>query len=96
MDKNGEISVFDLGWLPRKTLIQVKLDDVANVRLMTKKNLEAYRRRQAYRMIGGVAMVQPFELLIPADGFWCVAVDTEGLAVRRLRADVTVVAEPNR
>lgn len=84
--------VFDLGWLSRATVVRVELDAMANVRLMTKANIDAYAKRTAYRMIGGVATIRPFDITVPADGHWYVVVDTEGLKASRVRADITVVA----
>jgi hypothetical protein len=86
-----DAEVFDLGWLARATKVLVHLDAVANVRLLTRDNVSAYRQRNAYRMTGGVALSPPFRISIPADGHWYVAVDTEGLEAVRLHAVVTVV-----
>jgi hypothetical protein len=88
----ADVEVFDLGWLARATRVLVHLDAIANVRLLTSDNVSAYRRRNAYRMTGGVALSPPFVISIPADGHWYVAVDTEGLETVGIRAAVTVVA----
>ncbi len=88
----ADATVFDLGWLKRATVVRVELDVMANVRLMTEANLDAYKKRIAYRMIGGVAMQRPFDITVPLDGHWYVAVDTEGLKASRFRAEITVVA----
>ena len=88
----AEATVFDLGWLKRATVVRVELDVMANVRLMTKANIDAYQKRIAYRMIGGVATQRPFDITVPIDGHWYVAVDTEGLNARRFRAEITIVA----
>jgi hypothetical protein len=88
----SDATVFDLGWLKRATVVRVDLDAVANVRLMTKPNIDAYKKRVAYRMIGGVAIKRPFDIRIPLDGHWYVAVDTEGLSASRFQAEVTIVA----
>ncbi|GHF94407.1 MULTISPECIES: DUF1883 domain-containing protein [Amycolatopsis] len=87
----SEVAVFDLGWLSRSTTVRVELDVMANVRLMTKANVDAYTKRIAYRMLGGVATIRPFDIEIPADGHWYVAVDTEGLTASRFQAEVTIV-----
>lgn len=81
----------DLGWLRRAVTVRVCLDVVANVRLLSADNVESYRRRTAYRMIGGVATERQLDIRIPFDGHWFVAVDAEGLAAGKFRADVTVV-----
>ncbi|WP_372669961.1 DUF1883 domain-containing protein [Amycolatopsis kentuckyensis] len=83
--------VFDLGWLSRATVVRVELDVMANVRLMTESNIEAYKKRIAYRMVGGVATQRPFDITVPLDGHWYVAVDTEGLKASRFRAEITIV-----
>jgi hypothetical protein len=88
----ADASVFDLGWLGRATTVRVDVDVMANVRLMTKSNADAYKKRIAYRMIGGVATKRPFDISVPADGHWYVVVDTEGLSASRFRAEVTIVA----
>ncbi|MEV4150167.1 DUF1883 domain-containing protein [Amycolatopsis sp. NPDC049691] len=88
----ADATVFDLGWLTRATVVRVELDVMANVRLMTETNLAAYKKRIAYRMIGGVATQRPFDITVPLDGHWYVAVDTEGLNARRFRAEITIVA----
>ncbi|MEU7788827.1 DUF1883 domain-containing protein [Amycolatopsis sp. NPDC049159] len=85
-------SVFDLGWLSRSTTVRVELDVVANVRLMTKANIDAYTKRIAYRMIGGVATRRPFDVRVPVDGHWYVVVDTEGLQASRFRVEVTILS----
>ncbi|MFJ7217409.1 DUF1883 domain-containing protein [Amycolatopsis sp. NPDC098790] len=88
----SDVTVVDLGWLSRATVVRVELDVMANVRLMTKANIDAYAKRVAYRMIGGVATVRPFDITVPVDGHWYIAVDTEGLTAARVQAEVTVVA----
>lgn len=89
---SADATVFDLGWLKRATVVRVELDVMANVRLMTKSNVDAYKKRIAYRMIGGVATHRPFDVTVPLDGHWFVAVDTEGLNAGRFRAEITIVA----
>jgi hypothetical protein len=88
----SDATVFDLGWLTRATVVRVDIDVMANVRLMTKANVDAYKRRIAYRMIGGVATKRTFDIRIPIDGHWYVAVDTEGLNASRFQAKITIVA----
>ncbi|MEV7043468.1 DUF1883 domain-containing protein [Amycolatopsis sp. NPDC051061] len=87
-----DAAVFDLGWLTRATVVRVDLDVMANVRVMTEANIDAYKKRIAYRMIGGVATKRPFHIRIPIDGHWYVAVDTEGLSASRFQAEITIVA----
>ncbi|MDQ7810994.1 DUF1883 domain-containing protein [Amycolatopsis sp. A133] len=84
--------VLDLGWLHRAVIVRVRLDAVVNVRLLSAENVDSYRRRSAYRMIGGVATAQRLDIRVPFDGHWYVAVDNEGLAAGKFQVDVTVVS----
>jgi hypothetical protein len=44
------------------------------------------------RMTCGVAIKRPFDIRIPLDGHWYVAVETEGLSASRFFAEITIVA----
>ncbi|MEV6441401.1 DUF1883 domain-containing protein [Amycolatopsis sp. NPDC051716] len=82
----------DLGWVHRAAVVRVRLDAVVNVRLLSAENVESYRRRSAYRMVGGVATNRQLDIRVPSDGHWYIAVDTEGLTAGKFRVDVTVVS----
>jgi hypothetical protein len=84
--------VVDLGWVHRAAVVRVRLDAVVNVRLLSAENVESYRRRSAYRMVGGVATNRQLDIRVPSDGHWYIAVDTEGLTAGKFRVDVTVVS----
>jgi hypothetical protein len=84
--------VVDLGWLHRAAVVRVRLDAVVNVRLLSAENVESYRRRSAYRMVGGVATNRQLDIRVPSDGHWYIAVDTEGLTAGKFQVDVTVVS----
>lgn len=88
----GEPVVLDLGWLHRSATVRVHVDAVVNVRLLSAQNVEPYRRRSAYRMMGGVATTRQLEIQIPSDGHWYIAVDTEGLTAGKFQVEVTVVS----
>jgi hypothetical protein len=83
-------SVFDLGKVRRDAVVTVRVDAMANVRLLTKVNFEAYQRRQYYRMHGGVATAPMFKIHIPANAHWFLVVDAEGLECLPLRPRVSV------
>jgi hypothetical protein len=89
-----EATVFDLGKVRRDAVVTIRLDAMANVRLLTEVNLQAYRRRQYYRMHGGVATAPMFKIHIPANAHWFLVLDVEGLDDLPLRPRVTVDAEP--
>ncbi len=84
---------FDLGTVHRDAIVTVSLEAQANVRLMTKTNFEAYRKRQFYRMLGGVAVSHRFMVTIPANGHWFLVVDVEGLNSLLPHAQVSVTPE---
>ncbi|MEU4251704.1 DUF1883 domain-containing protein [Amycolatopsis sp. NPDC026612] len=88
-----EASVFDLGKVRRDAVVTVRLDAMANVRLLTAVNFQAYRRRQYYRMHGGVATAPMFKIHIPANAHWFLVIDVEGLEARPLRPRVSVEPE---
>ena len=86
-------NVFDLGKVGRDAVVTIRLDAMANVRLLTKVNFQAYRRRQYYRMHGGVATTPMFKIHIPANAHWFLVLDVEGLENLPLRPRVTVQPE---
>ncbi|WP_290055841.1 DUF1883 domain-containing protein [Amycolatopsis solani] len=89
-----EANVFDLGKVRRDAVVTVRLDAMANVRLLTEVNFQAYRRRQYYRMHGGVATAPMFKIHIPANAHWFLVLDVEGLENLPLRPRVSVEPEP--
>ncbi len=87
-----EAKVFDLGPVPREAVVTVFLDAMANVRLLTKVNFQAYLQRQYYKMHGGVATAPMFKISIPANAHWFVVLDMEGLENRPLHPRVSVAS----
>lgn len=61
-------------------VIQVTLDNQANVMLMDRSNFDAYRRGQTFRYFGGHAKHSPVRLVAPGAGKWHVVVDLGGFA----------------
>ncbi|MEV6647695.1 DUF1883 domain-containing protein [Amycolatopsis sp. NPDC051371] len=86
--------MFDLGKLRRDAVVTIRLEAMANVRLLTEVNFQAYRRRQYYRMHGGVATAPMFKIHIPANAHWFLVLDVEGLDNLPLRPRVNVEPEP--
>src|SRR3954466_8170583 len=89
-----EANVFDLGKLRRDAVVTIRLEAMANVRLLTEVNFQAYQRRQYYRMHGGVATAPMFKIHIPANAHWFLVLDVEGLDNLPLRPRVSVEPEP--
>ncbi|OXM56154.1 hypothetical protein CFP71_15160 [Amycolatopsis thailandensis] len=81
---------FDLGILDRDTVVTVVVRARANIRLMTEVNYLAYRRRQLYKMLGGVALTPELKLTVPTTGHWFLVVDVDGLATPLLTPKVSV------
>lgn len=71
-------------------VVQVTLDNQANVMLMDPSNYAAYRSGQAYRYFGGHATETPVKLTAPHAGRWHVVVDLGGYA-GTVRAGVSVI-----
>ena len=82
--------VFDLGTVRREAVVTVVLDAMANVRLLTKVNYQAYLQRQYYRMHGGVAVTPMFKISIPANAHWYLVLDLEGLDAEAVHPRVSV------
>ncbi|MBN6042045.1 DUF1883 domain-containing protein [Amycolatopsis sp. 195334CR] len=81
---------FDLGTVQRETVVTVRLNAMANVRLLTEVNYTAYRRKQFYRMHGGVATAPLFKISVPSTAHWYLVLDVEGLEPRPLHPQVTI------
>jgi hypothetical protein len=59
-------------------VIQVELDQQANVLLMDDSNFSSYRSGRSYRYFGGLAKRSPARLVPPHTGRWHVVVDLGG------------------
>ncbi|GAB2734325.1 DUF1883 domain-containing protein [Amycolatopsis magusensis] len=88
--------VFDLGMVQRETVITVRLNAMANVRLLTEVNYTAYQRKQYYKMHGGVATTPLFKISVPATAHWYLVLDVEGLEPRPLHPQVSIARSRTR
>jgi hypothetical protein len=69
----------DLGTRQRGEVVEVKLNAVANVRLMDSLNFTNYKNGVKHIYTGGVVRQSPIRLSIPSLGHWHVTVDTQGI-----------------
>ena len=61
-------------------LVQVRLDNRANVRLLEESNFQKYSSGQQYHYYGGPAEESPFRLAAPSKGRWHLVIDLGGHA----------------
>ncbi|NCC52913.1 MAG: DUF1883 domain-containing protein [Spartobacteria bacterium] len=83
----------DLGFRHKGEIVEVKLTNGANVRLMDTANFSNYKARRDHRYYGGLVRRSPLRLAIPRSGSWHVAVDTQGLR-NGTRASIRMVPGP--
>ncbi len=69
---------YDLKALRAGSTIEVTLNAVANVRLMTAGNFQRFTELLDFQYIGGVARKSPIKLAVPESGHWHLIVDEEG------------------
>lgn len=69
---------YDLMGQRAGTVIEVTLNAVNNVRLMTPANFQRFKELLDFKYIGGVAKKSPIRLVVPEDGHWHLIVDMEG------------------
>ncbi len=69
---------YDLKGQRAGTVVEVSLNAVNNVRLMTVGNFQRFKEMLDFKYIGGVAKKSPVRLVVPEDGHWHLIVDTEG------------------
>ncbi|HEX5934057.1 MAG TPA: DUF1883 domain-containing protein [Pseudorhizobium sp.] len=69
---------YDLKGQRAGTAIEVTLNAVNNVRLMTSANFQRFKELLDFKYVGGVAKKSPIRLTIPEDGHWHLIVDMEG------------------
>jgi hypothetical protein len=60
-------------------VVEVVLDNAANVQLLDPTNYGHYENRRAYRYRGGHATHSPFRIVVPHAGRWHVVVDMGGM-----------------
>ncbi|TDW35053.1 uncharacterized protein DUF1883 [Rhizobium azibense] len=75
---NFRFTHYDLHEQRAGTVIEVALNAVNNVRLMTAPNYQRFTEVLDFRYIGGVAKKSPIRLAIPESGRWHLIVDMEG------------------
>jgi hypothetical protein len=75
---NFRFTHYDLNEQRAGTIIEVTLNAVANVRLMTAPNYQRFTEVLDFKYVGGVARKSPIRLSIPESGHWHLVVDMEG------------------
>lgn len=71
-------------------VVEVTLDNQANVMLLDHLNFDNYRQGKAYRYYGGLAEFSPVRLVPTHPGQWHVVVDLGGYA-GRVRAGIRLL-----
>lgn len=74
-------SHYDLKILRAGTVIEVTLNAVNNVKLMTPANYQRFTELLEYKYLGGVAKKSPIRFSIPESGHWHLVVDADGHAM---------------
>jgi hypothetical protein len=69
---------YDLKLQRAGTVIEVTLNAVNNVRLLTAVNFQRFTEKLDFKYVGGVAKKSPIRLVIPENGHWHLIVDMEG------------------
>jgi hypothetical protein len=69
---------YDLQSQRAGTMIEVTLNAVNNIRLMTAANFQRFTETLDFKYVGGVAKKSPIRLAIPENGHWHLIVDMEG------------------
>ncbi|HEV7433297.1 DUF1883 domain-containing protein [Rhizobium halophilum] len=82
---------YDLRGQRAGTVVEVTLNAVNNVRLMTSGNFQRFKELLDFKYIGGVAKKSPIRLVVPEDGQWNLIVDMEG---HHVLADSAVKVTP--
>ena len=69
---------YDLKVQRAGTVIEVTLNAVNNVRLLTAVNFQRFTEKLDFKYVGGIAKKSPIRLVIPENGHWHLVVDMEG------------------
>lgn len=69
---------YDLHEQRAGTIVDVTLNAVNNVRLMTGVNFTRFKETLDFKYVGGVAKKSPIRMIIPETGHWHLIVDGEG------------------
>lgn len=82
---------YDLGSLETGSTVVVTLNSQANVQLMTSSEYNSYKAGRRYRYHGGRVTRSPFQIVVPSNGHWIVAIDSGG---HPGRISASVAVEP--
>lgn len=77
---NFRYTHYDLQPQRAGTTIEISLNAVNNVRLMTAVNFQRFTELLDFKYTGGVAKKSPVRMTIPESGHWHLIVDMEGHA----------------
>lgn len=69
---------YDLGNLKKGATVVVTLKNQANVQLMTTSEYTKYKAGRRYSYHGGRVTRSPFNIVVPSNGHWIVAIDLGG------------------
>ena len=61
-------------------LVEVTLDQQANVLLLDSSNFSSFRAGSSYQYLGGLAEKSPFRMMAPTSGTWYVVINLGGYA----------------
>ena len=86
---------YDLKLLRAGTVIEVTLNAVNNVKLMTPANFQRFTELLEYKFLGGTAKKSPIRFTIPENGHWHLVVDAEGHA-ELAESSVKQINQPTR
>jgi len=92
---NFRFTHYDLNEQRAGTIIDVTLNAVNNVRLMTAVNFQRFKEKLDYKYVGGTAKKSPSRMVIPENGHWHLIVDEEGHG-GLAGSSVKVVTPPGR
>lgn len=77
-----DFSYYDLGQRKKGEIVEVRLSNAANVRLMNASNFINYKKGRKHHYYGGYVKTSPYKIPIPSSGHWYVAIDLGGYAGR--------------
>ncbi|MEU6272711.1 DUF1883 domain-containing protein [Streptomyces populi] len=83
----------DLGNLKRGSTVIVTLRNQANVQVMTRNQYSNYKAGRRYQYLGGRVTRSPYQVIIPSNDHWIVAIDLGGYS-GRIAASVAVQPPP--
>src|SRR3989442_9833945 len=79
---------FDLG---PSDVLEITLDNPANVQLLDPGNYASYRDKKPFRYHGGYVTTSPYRLRAPHEGHWHLVIDLGGGA-GRVRASARILS----